>query len=343
MKYKTYTVEIITPTIMGGADSGKLDPYKIRTSEIKSAMRQVFRMVAGKYIDHSPASIKLLLEKEGEIFGSTSGKSTFKIWTEGTENLKTQKIKLLPHKEKIGTVETYCIDVNQSFKLNLYYFSENYTTEFFEALLRVAFLLGIGRRKNRLMGNMKIVEEKEVSLTESISIIDNVIKPILEKNPYYADYIDEPAFSSFSKRSNAEKNFKIVKVKLDDGFIINKDNLENLLKRIYKNIINKIEKDFKEHEWILPSKNFIGEIKSKFFELKKNGETDYQKNRQSSFINFSLNRENENTYLYLFAFYYTYPEITKLEKDYVSWQKAMEEIKECLKKEFKTELEEVEL
>ncbi|MCX7738668.1 MAG: type III-B CRISPR module RAMP protein Cmr1 [Hydrogenothermaceae bacterium] len=53
---------------------------KVGASEIKAVMRQAFRIVAGRYINHSSKdSIKTLLEKEGEIFGSTSRKSTFRI------------------------------------------------------------------------------------------------------------------------------------------------------------------------------------------------------------------------------------------------------------------------
>jgi CRISPR type III-B/RAMP module RAMP protein Cmr1 len=52
MEEAKFKVEIITPTIMGGANSGKLDSIFIRPTEIKSAMRQAFRLVAGKYVRH---------------------------------------------------------------------------------------------------------------------------------------------------------------------------------------------------------------------------------------------------------------------------------------------------
>ncbi|MGC8869393.1 MAG: type III-B CRISPR module RAMP protein Cmr1, partial [Sulfurihydrogenibium sp.] len=70
MKEGTFKIEIITPTIMGGADSKELDSLKIRPSEIKAMMRYVFRAIAGKFVDHK--NIEQLLKVEGEIFGDTS-------------------------------------------------------------------------------------------------------------------------------------------------------------------------------------------------------------------------------------------------------------------------------
>lgn len=175
-------------------------------------MRQVFRMIAGKYIDHSPASIKLLLEKEGEIFGSTSGKSTFKIWTEGTENLKTQKIKLLPHKSDFSKE---AVLPNQQFRINLLIYSDNIGIKFYESLLKLALLLGIGNRKNRLMGNMKLKEET-LNIKEDAENISTVCQKMFNTTE---KLIEKPLYPTLSLRPGNEKNYLFLSIPLKKEFI----------------------------------------------------------------------------------------------------------------------------
>lgn len=299
MKYKTYTVEIITPTIMGGADSGKLDPYKIRTSEIKSAMRQVFRMIAGKYIDHSPASIKLLLEKEGEIFGSTSGKSTFKIWTEGTENLKTQKIKLLPHKSDFSKE---AVLPNQQFRINLLIYSDNIGIKFYESLLKLALLLGIGNRKNRLMGNMKLKEET-LNIKEDAENISTVCQKMFNTTE---KLIEKPLYPTLSLRPGNEKNYLFLSIPLKKEYISKELLFETLLKDLYKKIIEPTMKS--------NFKDIIGSANP----------------RQGSYINFSVYKDGEDYKLFMIGFYYENNRF-----DYKYWKKAIEEIKKIYQEQFK--------
>jgi CRISPR-associated RAMP protein, Cmr1 family len=151
MEEAIFKVEIITPTIMGGANSGELDSILIRPTEIKSAMRQAFRLIAGKYIEHDYKKIKDLYDLESEFFGNTQGKGKFRLIVDIPNNLKTEKIKLLPHKSGFSKS---AILPNKTFNLKI--ISYKYPVEFYKALLNIAFLLGVGHRRNRLLGNMQI-------------------------------------------------------------------------------------------------------------------------------------------------------------------------------------------
>jgi CRISPR-associated RAMP protein, Cmr1 family len=151
MEKQEYTVKIITPTIMGGVN-GKLDSNFIRTTEIKSAMRQAFRLVAGKYIDHNK-----LYDLESEVFGNTEGKGKFRLIVDIDPNyIKQGNVKPLPHKRNF-TKEA--IMPGSKFKLQIISYNK-YPIEFYKALLDIAFLLGVGFKRNRLFGNMKIEQSE---------------------------------------------------------------------------------------------------------------------------------------------------------------------------------------
>lgn len=300
MIQKAYTVEIITPTIIGGADSTSLDPHKIRTSEIKSAMRQVFRMVAGKYIDHSPESIKTLLEKEGEIFGSTSGKSSFKIWTENTENLKTAKVKLLPHKSNFSKE---AVLPGQQFKINLLIHGNNPGLDFYESMLNLALLFGIGNRKNRLMGSMKILE-KPLNAKQDLDNISSVCKKIFnseEKN------IQEPLYPTLSmhlKEKNL-KNYIFLGLPLKKEYIKNSLMFDSLLKDLYNKLIEPVMKS--QYREILGSPN----------------------PRQGSYLNFSIYKDTDYK-IYMVGFYY---KNNKFNRKY--WEDAIDFTRKLYETNFK--------
>lgn len=300
MIHKSYTVEIITPTIIGGADSKTLDPYKIRTSEIKSAMRQVFRMVAGKYIDHSQSGIKTLLEKEGEIFGSTSGKSSFKIWTEGTENLKTAKVKLLPHKSNFSKD---AVLPNQRFKINILTYRDDFGVEFYKSMLRLTLLFGVGNRKNRLMGSMRIVEEP-LNAKQDLDTVSSVCQEIFnspEKN------IPEPLFPTLSMQSKEknQKNYIFLGVPLKKEYTGQGLMFETLLKDLYTKLIEPVMKS--QHRDILGSAN----------------------PRQGSYLNFSIYKDTEYK-IYMVGFYYKNSKFNR-----TGWEDAIKYTRELYETNFK--------
>jgi len=293
MEEAIFKVEIITPTIMGGANSGKLDSIFIRPTEIKSTMRQAFRLVAGKYVRHDNERVEDLYKLESEVFGNTEGKGKFRLIVDIPNNLKTEKIKLLPHKNDFSKL---AILPNQTFDLKI--ISYKYPVEFYKALINIAFLLGVGHRRNRLFGNMQIEQFK---LPDEVGKID---KFFLDEG-YKEIKTDNPLFACFSKREDGDnRNFSVFGMPLKDEYIpINKQNFEKALENLYGKVIHGIKE--KKLDFILGG----------------------ARPRQASFVNFSILKFNQNYRLFVMGFYY------KNEKfKYNDWKNAIEKAKELTEK-----------
>jgi CRISPR type III-B/RAMP module RAMP protein Cmr1 len=306
MEKQEYTVKVVTPTIMGGANSKELDSNYIRTTEIKSAMRQAFRLVAGKYIDHNQKEhyreegIKLLYKLESEVFGNTEGKGKFRLILDIDPNyIKEGNIKPLPHKSNFTKK---AIMPNSKFKLQI--ISYKYPIEFYKALLDIAFLLGVGFKRNRLFGNMKIEQSESFHFGKSVEKIENFLKERgLEER-----FTENPLFACLSKRSNGDKNedknYLIKSVYLKDEYLTVDEKFEIMLKVLYEKIIHEIEERF----------NFIL------------GKTNP---RQSSYVNFSI-LEGRSGYMFcILSFYYKNDTF-----NYDKWLKATDMIKGLVEKTF---------
>jgi CRISPR type III-B/RAMP module RAMP protein Cmr1 len=309
MEEAIFKVEIITPTIMGGANNN-LDSILIRPTEIKSAMRQTFRLVAGKYVEHNKKGIEKLYELESEVFGNTEGKGKFRLIVEA-DNIETEeKVLLLPHKkpkdnrergldEKIK-LPRKAIKSNQTFNLKI--ISYKYPVEFYKSLLNIAFLLGVGHRRNRLFGNMQM---EQFELKNEVGKIE---KFFLDKG-YREIKTDNPLFACFSKRKNDDKNYLVYGIPLKDEFKpINEEKFENTLKNLYEKVIHKIEE--KDN-----FKFILGWVKPR---------------RQASFVNFSILKHGQNYKMYIISFYHKNENF-----DYLKWGEAVKEVKELAEKTFK--------
>ncbi len=303
MEEAIFEVEIITPTIMGGANSKELDSIfiiptdLIRPTEIKSAMRQAFRLVAGKYVRHDNEKVEDLYKLESEVFGNTEGKGKFRLIVDIPNNLKTEKIRLLPHK---GNFSKSGILPNQTFNLKI--ISYKYPVEFYKALLNIAFMLGVGYRRNRLLGNMQIEQFK---LPDEVGKID---KFFLDEG-YKEIKTDNPLFACFSKREDSDdRNFTVYSIPLKDEYTpINKQNFEKALEDLYEKVIHKIKEE--KLDFILGGVN---------------------PRRQASFLNFSILKVGQSYRLFVIGFYY------KNEKfEYNDWKNAIEKAKELAEKTFK--------
>jgi CRISPR type III-B/RAMP module RAMP protein Cmr1 len=296
MEEAIFKVEIITPTIMGGANSGNLDSILIRPTEIKSAMRQAFRLIAGKYIEHDYKKIKDLYDLESEIFGNTEGKGKFRLIVDVPSELEHKEVKLLPHKSGISKS---AILSNQTFDLKI--ISYKYPVEFYKALLNIAFLLGVGYKRNRLFGNMQI---EKFELKDEVGKIE---KFFLDKG-YREIKTDNPLFACFSKREDNDKNFLVYGMPLKDEF--NPSDVKNfqyILEKLYKEVIHKIKGE--KLDFILGGVN---------------------PRRQASFVNFSILKVGQSYRLFVIGFYY------KNEKfKYNDWKNAIEKAKELSEKTFK--------
>jgi len=296
MEEAIFKVEIITPTIMGGANNN-LDSNFIRPTEIKSAMRQAFRLVAGKYVEHNRKGIEKLYELESKVFGNTQGKGKFRLIVEA-DNIETvDKVLLLPHSSKTK-LPRKAIKSNQTFNLKI--ISYKYPVEFYKALLNIAFLLGVGYRRNRLLGNMQI---EQFELKNEVGKID---KFFLDRG-YGEIKTDSPLFACFSKREDNDKNFLVYGIPLKDEFNpADVKNFQYILEKLYKEVIHKIEKD-NNLKFILGGTS----------------------PRQASFVNFSILKAGQSYRLYVIGFYY------KNEKfKYGDWKNAIKEVKKLTKETF---------
>jgi len=312
MEKQEYTVKVVTPTIMGGAN-GKLDSNFIRTTEIKSAMRQAFRLVAGKYIDHNK-KVTELYDLESEVFGNTEGKGKFRLIVDIDPNyIKQGNVKPLPHKSlphesnfnNKSNFTKKAIMPGSKFKLQIISYNK-YPIEFYKALLDIAFLLGVGFKRNRLFGNMKIEQSESFDFGKSVEKIENFLK---EKG-LKERFTENPLFACLSKRSNGD-NYLIESVDLKDKYLpvdkkfeIDKK-FENTLKDLYEKIIHEIEKE--RFNFILGS----------------------AKQRQSSYVNFSILEEPSGYKFYIFSFYYKNDAF-----NYYKWRKATEKVEKLVKETF---------
>jgi len=319
MEEVIFKVEIITPTIMGGANSKKLDSIFIRPTEIKSAMRQAFRLVAGKYVEHDNKGVEDLYKLESEVFGNTEGKGKFRLIVDIPKNLKTEpnnlktdKIKLLPHKNDFSK---FAILPNQTFNLRIMTYKkiepyEN-SVEFYKALLNIAFMLGVGYRRNRLLGNMQI---KQIKLKDKIEQMEQFEwKDEIQKigRFFVAKKLEEietndPSFACFSKREDDKENFIVDDMLLKDEYISIEQNFEKALKNLYNEVIHEIKR--KKLDFIL------GEARP----------------RQASFVNFSILKFGQNYRLFVIGFYYKNKKF-----EYNNWKNAIEKAKELAEKTFK--------
>jgi len=308
MEKQEYTVKVVTPTIMGGANSKELDSNYIRTTEIKSAMRQAFRLVAGKYIDHNQKEhdrgegIKLLYDLESEVFGNTEGKGKFRLIVDIDPNyIKEGNVKPLPHKRNF-TKEA--IMPGSKFKLQI--ISYKYPIEFYKALLDIAFLLGVGFKRNRLFGNMKIEQSESFNFGKSVEKIEKfLIENFLKEKGLKERFTENPLFACLSKRSNGDKNYLIKSVDLKDEYLPVDKKFEIMLKDLYEKIIHEIEKG--EFNFILGSAD----------------------PRQSSYVNFSI-LEGRSGYMFcILSFYYKNDAF-----NYDKWLKATKKVEELVKETF---------
>jgi len=187
---------------------------------------------------------------------------------------------------------------NQTFNLKI--ISYKYPVEFYKALLNIAFMLGVGYRRNRLLGNMQIEQFK---LPDEVGKID---KFFLDEG-YKEIKTDNPLFACFSKREDGDdRNFTVYSIPLKDEYTPIEQNFEKALKNLYNEVIHEIKR--KKLDFIL------GEARP----------------RQASFVNFSILKFGQNYRLFVIGFYY------KNEKfEYNNWKNAIEKAKELAEKTFK--------
>jgi len=109
--------------------------------------------------------------------------------------------------------------------------------EFYKALLNIAFMLGVGYRRNRLLGNMQI---KQIKLKDKIEQIEQFEwKDEIQKISkfFVAKKLEEietndPLFACFSKREDSDdRNFTVYSIPLKDEYTPIEQNFEKSFKK----------------------------------------------------------------------------------------------------------------
>jgi CRISPR/Cas system CMR-associated protein Cmr1 (group 7 of RAMP superfamily) len=262
-------------------------------------MRQAFRLVAGKYVEHNRKGIEKLYELESEVFGNTEGKGKFRLIVDIPSELEHKEVKLLPHKS--GFSKSAVLQ-NQTFDLKI--ISYKYPVEFYKALLNIAFLLGVGHRRNRLFGNMQM---EQFEWKDEIQKIGRffIAKKLREIKT------DNPSFACFSKREDDKENFIVEDMLLKDEFNPSDvKNFQDILEKLYKEVIRKIRK----------------ENDSIFGWVDKNRKP----RRHASFVNFSILKTDQGYKLFILGFYYKNENF-----NYIQWKDLMYKVIEQAEKTFK--------
>jgi len=214
----TFTCQTITPMLMHGADGSTAE---LRPASIKGVLRFWWRAI------HGNLSLDELHEQEGEIFGSTEGRSSFTLQVVHKLSTANPKINPLPHKNGF-TVNGY--QANQTFEVVI----SGKNLELIQNLFILATTLGgFGQRSRRGFGSVKIVGSEALASPEAI---ENLIKTI---NPKFS-------YTHQSKKKNEEypyiKNIEI-------GTTQN-SNIDELLKKISQatHDIRELDKNLSKEE-----------------------------------------------------------------------------------------------
>jgi len=155
-----FKCEIVTPLLMHGANSKKAE---LRSPSIKGIMRFWWRAI------HGNLNLEKLKEKEAEIFGDTSKKSSFSMKINSL-NLKKYEFNPLPHKNINFKIEGY--KPNQKFDIVFSGTDLDIIKDIFEL---ATILGGFGQRARRGFGSIRIVDNDE---DFNIDYINNLIKRI---------------------------------------------------------------------------------------------------------------------------------------------------------------------
>ncbi|MGC8996249.1 MAG: type III-B CRISPR module RAMP protein Cmr1, partial [Thermoplasmata archaeon] len=162
--------------------------------------------------------------------------------------------------------------------------------------LNLAFLIGIGNRRNRLNGNLQI--NYDLNFASDIQTVSNLCKNLLNTEEIKTNH---PQFPSFTLREDDNKNYFLdyIPLKKDYSKDLQKNKFENLLIPLYKEVIHEIEKG--------PYKDLLGSATP----------------RQASFVNFSIQKVGKDSYkLFLICFYYENKNF-----EYETWKEGIEKIR----------------
>jgi len=193
----TFECELITPMFMYGGDGRTLE---IRPSEFKGMLRFWWRAL------HPELSLEELRKKEGEIFGNTDRKSSFRIRI--FHNYQKKEYKALPHQPEIISIwdkkenkrknvpnkkafklKAYLPTQNKQLEINfIIYSNDKYLTDLIKNLFILSSIIGgFGRRSRRGFGSLKINNVNGENFNhEDYFLLDNIETLIKNINPNFS-------------------------------------------------------------------------------------------------------------------------------------------------------------
>lgn len=171
-----FTCRTITPLVMTGAD-GKTP--ELRPPGIKASLRYWWRAL------HGHLSLNQLREFEGEIFGNNSRRSNLLIKESARNNLNSEEVALLPHKEGKKKSYTKAFSENQEFDIQIYFSNKligngddqiQLNREYVRNLFILTCILGgWGKRSRRGFGSTAItrIDNEEFTTPTTLNEIYN--------------------------------------------------------------------------------------------------------------------------------------------------------------------------
>jgi len=186
MQTITFKCQTITPMLMHGADGSSAE---LRPASIKGVLRFWWRAI------HGNLSLDELHKQEGEIFGSTEGRSSFTLQVVHKLSTANPKINPLPHKNGF-TVNGY--QANQTFEVVI----SGQNLELIQNLFILATTLGgFGQRSRRGFGSVKIVGSEALASPKEDEVKTSFPKTFEE----IQELINQtPTFQNLNKKTNEE-------------------------------------------------------------------------------------------------------------------------------------------
>lgn len=191
MKTIKYKCEVITPMFLNGAYG---EHPELRGPSIKGGLRFWFRAV------HAHLAVKEMKEREGRLFGDTSGRSKVLIRISGDQGLRTETHLLLPHRAGSHRASpAKAIAPGEEFELSLSFPDEE--GDRVKAIFELFSMLGgVGKRVRRGMGSFRIVEAngQPYAPDAGLDYLADLIKAVSPHSKYVLN--EQTLYNNFSGR-----------------------------------------------------------------------------------------------------------------------------------------------
>ena len=279
MEFMKIKCEIVTPLLMHGANGKNAE---LREQSFKGVMRFWWRAINGNL------SLKELKEKEAEIFGDTSKKSSFRM---RIKNRNVSEISYFKYKKELQNKyglkylwypimiakqkDTPWLIEKGSFEIEFYFKDEKSKSEIIKVLNYINFFGNFGARSRRGAGSIKF---------ES----DDLIKFTGNSKKKFREFIED----NFEKNTNENYSTFVKEVYIFDSKKTWEEAL-NYLGELFSNFRREHKGEFfKTLAFGVP----IRRKKEVFLGVKEKGNNCEFLERRASPLIFKVYKVNENTY-----------------------------------------------